>query len=335
MDKQSLKIVVPMAGFGSRLRPHTWSKPKQLASVAGKTVLDYLIDSFASYPGEYELVNIIGYLGDQIEQYIRDRYPDRKSFFVEQAVMRGQSDAIKLASEYLEGPMLVVFADTLIETDLRFLIREEADAVAWVKPVPDPRRFGVAELNAEGYVTRLIEKPQDMDNNLVVVGFYYFKDAAWLLRSIDEQIERGVQLKGEYFIADAVNIMLEQGMRMKVNKVETWLDAGTPEALLATNQYLLEQGNNNSDQFTAAQGFTVVPPVYIHPLADIQSSVIGPNVSIGRDTVVLNAIIRNSIIESDTEIKDLILEDSLVGSRVSLHGSYRHLNIGDDSKVSF
>ena len=191
-----------MAGLGTRLRPHTWSKPKQLVSVAGKPVLDHVLDMLSTLPdpGNVELVNIVGYLGDQIEDHIRKHYPDIKSHFVVQEDPRGQSHALYLAREHLSGPMMVVFADTLIETDLSDLANEENDAIAWVKPVPDPRRFGVAVLDQDERVTKLIEKPKEIDNNLAVVGFYYFRSAEDLLSAIEDQMERDVQLKGEYFL---------------------------------------------------------------------------------------------------------------------------------------
>ena len=189
----NIKIVIPMAGLGTRLRPHTWSKPKQLVSVAGKAALDHVLDSIATLPDiqNAELVNIVGYLGDQIECYIKENYPHMKAHFVVQEDPRGQSHAIQLARQYLHGPMLIVFADTLIETDLSFLADKPEKAIAWVKPVPDPRRFGVAEVDQDGWVRRLIEKPDEMSNNLAVVGFYYFEEADDLLSAIDEQMLRG------------------------------------------------------------------------------------------------------------------------------------------------
>ena len=199
----TLKVVIPMAGLGTRLRPHTWSKPKQLVSVAGKAALDHVLDTLNSLPEDVdvELINIVGYLGDQIEAYIRAHYPNIKSHFVVQENPRGQSHAIWLAKQYLQGPMMVVFADTLIETDLSKLPEEQAEAVVWVKPVPDPRRFGVAEVDEDGWVKQLIEKPEDMSNNLAVVGFYYFRESEALLEAIAEQMRRETQLKGEYYLA--------------------------------------------------------------------------------------------------------------------------------------
>ena len=261
MSNSGLKVVIPMAGLGTRLRPQTWSKPKQLVSVAGKTVLDHVLDSLSSLPADWdiELINIVGYLGDQIEEHLRANYPNLKSHFIVQENPLGQSHAIKLAEEYLQGPMLIVFADTLIQSDLSFLADEPAEAVAWVRPVPDPRRFGVAELGENGWVKRLIEKPQDVTNNLAVVGFYYFKDSQALVSAIDEQIRRDLQLKGEFYLADAINIMLEKGLKMHTQQVDVWLDAGTPEALLETNRYLLEHGKDNSAEASLAPGCGYFP----------------------------------------------------------------------------
>ena len=198
---KTLKIVIPMAGFGTRLRPHTWSRPKQLISLAGKTVLEHVLDQFNSLPADIDIeyIFIVGYLGEKIEAFMDKHYPQLKVKYVVQAEMRGQSHAIYLAKEHLKGPMLMVFADTLIETDLSKLGQDEIDAIAWVKPVPDPRRFGVTEIGADGQVTRLIEKPKEMHNNLAVVGFYYFKHSEDLIAAIESQMEQDMQLKGEFF----------------------------------------------------------------------------------------------------------------------------------------
>lgn len=337
MRGTTLKVVIPMAGLGTRLRPHTWSKPKQLVSVAGKAVLDHVLDSLRTLPDpdEIELINIVGYLGDQIGEHIRERYPHIKSHYVLQEDPRGQSHAIQLAREHLSGPMLVVFADTLIETDLSFLHNESAQAVAWVKPVPDPRRFGVAELGENGWVTRLIEKPQDVNNNLAVVGFYYFQDAQALLSAVDEQMRRDLQLKGEYYLADAINIMLERGLKMRTQQVDIWLDAGTPEALLETNRYLLEHGEDNSAQAMQRSGMVVIPPVFIHPTAQVSHSIIGPHVSLGAGCLVDRSIIRDSILEDEAETDQVILDGSLVGRRAHLHRRSSVINAGDNTEVSF
>jgi glucose-1-phosphate thymidylyltransferase len=308
MTKTTLKVVIPMAGLGTRLRPHTWSKPKQLVSVAGKAVLDHVLDTLSSIPEsmEIELVNIVGYLGDQIESYITAHYPNIKSYFVLQENPRGQSHAVQLAREYLHGPMLIVFADTLIDTDLTFLPNEAAEAIAWVKAVPDPRRF----------------------------GFYYFKEATDLLDAIDEQMRRGLQLKGEYFLADAINIMLERGLYMRTQKVETWLDAGTPEAILETNRYLLEHGLDNNPKGLESDCVVINPPVFIHPTAKVSGSIIGPYVSLGAGCVVDKSIISDSILEDEAEAHGVILEESLVGRRAVLKRRAGIINAGDNTVVT-
>ena len=333
---ETLKIVIPMAGLGTRLRPHTWSKPKQLVTVAGKPVLDHVLDTLSSLPdpGNIELINIVGYLADQIQDHMQQNYPHLRSHFVCQDDPHGQSHAIYLAREYLHGPMLVVFADTLLELDLSILVRERADAVAWVKPVADPRRFGVAVLDEEGWVTRLIEKPADTENNLVVVGFYYFKDAEQLVSAIEEQMRRDLQLEGEYFLADAVNILLERGLKMRTEKVNVWLDAGTPESLLETNRYLLENGHNNSEEAARRKDVVVIPPVFIHPSAQIEGSVIGPHVSVGACADIRRSIVRNSILEDEAQVYDVILESSLIGRQAHIQRRAGIINAGDHTVVS-
>jgi len=332
----TVKVVIPMAGFGTRLRPHTWSRPKQLISLAGKSVLSHILDMFETLPDpdNVEFIFIVGYLGDKIAEYMRAYHPEYKVNYVLQEEMKGQSHAIYLAKEYLNGPMLMVFADTLIETNLSFLDKTDSDVIAWVKPVPDPRRFGVTEVDENGFVKRLIEKPKEMYNNLAVVGFYYFKESANLIAAIEEQIAKGMKLKGEYFLVDAVNIMLQNGTRMTTQRVDVWLDAGTADAVLETNRYLLSHGHDNTTEVNHRTDVTVIPPVFVHPSADVRSSVIGPFASIGANCVVDNSIIRDSILEDESRTTAIVLDRSLIGQNACVQGHLRSFNVGDNSEIS-
>jgi len=333
---QPFKIVIPMAGFGSRLRPLTWSKPKPLVPLAGKTVLDYVLDMFRSVPqfNQAEFVFILGpSMGDQIEDYTAQHYPNLHVHYPIQPEMIGQSDAFWQAREFLHGLILMAFSDTLIENDFSFLADEQAEGIAWVKPVPDPRRFGIAEVDENGWVTKLIEKPENPENNLAVVGCYYFREAEALISAIKEQTEQEISLKGEYYLADAVNIMLKRGLKMRTETVETWVDAGTTEALIKTNRYLLDHGRDNSDQWADLEDSLIIPPVNLHPSAQIHKSTIGPHVSLGEGAVINNSMIKDTIIGSQTTITNCKLETSLIGHRVTVSNLAGNFNLGDDSKA--
>ena len=330
-----MRIVIPMAGYGTRLRPHTWSKPKPMVSVAGKPVIGHVLDTFDRLPRIDEVIFIVGYLGEQVESYVSQVYPHLNAHYIEQRDLLGQSHAIWLARERLDGPMLMVFVDTLIEADLTKLPSEKAEAVAWVKAVPDPRRFGVAEVGPEGWVRQLIEKPTDAGNNLAVVGFYYFRESARLIEAIEQQMQKQVQIGGEFYLVDAINVLLAQGLKMRVEPVEVWQDCGKPESLLETNRYLLDHGRDNSALAAQREGIVVVPPVYIDPTADIQASVIGPHVSIGPDCVIRRSLLRDSIVDAGSHILDTSLSSSLIGREARVTGRDRSLNVGDSSEIGF
>jgi glucose-1-phosphate thymidylyltransferase len=331
---QPLKIVIPMAGFGTRLRPLTWSKPKPLVPLAGRTVLDHVLDMFRSVPDfeSAEFVFILGpTMGEQIQEHIARHYPDWKVDYAVQPEMKGQSDAFWQAREHLHGPMLMAFSDTLIETDFSFIDEKENEGVAWVRLVPDPRRFGVAEVDDSGRVIRLVEKPEDMDNNLAVVGCYYFPEAEDLISAIEKQIQEDMILKSEYYLADAINILLQRGLKMRTANVETWLDAGTPEALHETNHYLLNHGRDNSENLDFTEETLIIPPVYIHPDTKIGHSIIGPNTSIAEGAEIRNSVIKDSIIGPSAKIIESVLERSLLGHDVTIKGLTGKFNLGDDS----
>ena len=285
-----------------------------------------------------EYVFIVGpYLGElQIPAFIRENFPDLKAHYVLQNEMKGQSHALWLAREHLHGPMLMCFSDTLMETDFSFLDQETADVVAWVMPVPDPRRFGVAEVGKDGLVTRFIEKPQAMDNNLVVVGCYYFKSAEKLLAAIEDQMQRGIMLKGEYFLTDTISIMIESGAKVRTQEISTWLDTGTIEATLDTNKLLLDKLGSSVKEFKRLN-VEIIEPVAIHETAEISDSKIGPHSSIGANCKISNSSVAESIVEAGSEIKDAVLSRSLIGRQAKIHGRgdgyVIHLNVGDHSEV--
>lgn len=331
-----MKIIIPMAGYGSRMRPQTWSKPKPLVSLAGGTVLDQLLGLFDSLP-EIEQAQFVFILspnqGDLIQKYMAKKHPQRKVAYIIQHEMRGQSDALWQAREYLKGRMIMIFSDTMIKHSLDFMGNETAEAIAWVKAVPDPRRFGVAEVDAGGKVTRLVEKPKDIDNNLAVVGFYYFREGEKLAKAIEEQLQGEDMLKGEFFLTGAINIMLKKGVNMRVEHVPHWLDAGKPDALLETNRFYLENGCENHYSLQTGDTSTIIPPVFIHPSASISNSTIGPHVSIAAGSVVEDSSIKDSVIGADVHISDSHLEESILGDQVVLCGQVGKFNMGDNSSA--
>ena len=332
--KASYTIAIPMAGLGTRMRPHTWSKPKPLIHLAGKTVLDYVLDQFRSLPraDEAEFVLILGSNQvDQVKAHIEQYYPTMRVHYLVQEKMRGQSDALFQAREMLKGPMLMSFSDTLIEADLAFLDDEPADGVAWVKPVPDPRRFGVAMVDGQGLIQRLVEKPDTMENNLAVVGFYYFRSGEALEEAIHKQMAEDISLNGEFFLVDAINLMIAEGARFRVQPVDIWLDAGKPEALLETNRYLLDHGSDNSQIAQQRQGVIIVPPVYIHPEADLERCVVGPHVSIDQHASISDSIVKDAIVEQDARISHMVLTGSHIGRAADIRGRAEVVNIGDNS----
>ncbi len=331
---EKLNIVIPMAGFGTRLRPHTWSKPKPLVSAAGKAVLGHVLDSLQSAPNaeHAEITFILGYLGAQVEGFMAREYPQTKTHYVYQQELLGQSHAIAQAREFITGPTLILFVDTLVDADYAFLADEEADAVIWVKEVDDPRRFGVVELGADGWVNGLIEKPDSLDNNLAIVGIYYFKRGEDLMQAIDEQIAGKLQTKNEYFLADAIGLMIKQGLKLRAKEVDLWLDAGLPESVLESNRTLLGRGYDNPEQHPA--GNVIHSPVFIHPDAKVTDSEIGPHVTIAAGAVIASSTLMDAVIESGAEIHNSKLSDSIVGERAKVSEYSGSLNIGDDSEVS-
>jgi len=324
-----MKVIIPTAGLGTRLRPHTYSKPKPLVSVAGKPVLGHILDTLSQLQID-ELIFITGYLGNQIETFVRENYPF-PARFIEQSELKGQAHAIYLARDLVSGPTLILFVDTIFEADLNRLNQIDADGVIYVKEVEDPRRFGVTLIENDR-ISRLIEKPDSAVSNLAMIGLYYVQAAEQLMHAIATLMERNIQTKGEFYLTDALQLMIDDGARFIAEPVAVWEDCGKPETVLQTNRYLLDHGRAYVGR---AEGSIIIPPVYIDDSAQVTSSIIGPYVSIAAGAIVRDSIIRDSIINRDALIQSTTLENSLVGDNALVYGDFRELNVGDASEIRF
>jgi glucose-1-phosphate thymidylyltransferase len=318
--------------LGTRMRPHTYTRPKPLINVAGQPMLGHIIDRFARLPVD-EYIFVVGHLGEQIERFVQHTYSFRARF-VEQKEALGQAHALWLCRDHIQGPLLMIFGDTMFEADLSELARRPAHNLAFVKEVEDPRRFGVARLNADGMVERFVEKPDSMDNRLAMIGMYYYTDGRQLMDACSELMERDIQTRGEFYLADANNLMLDHGARFGVRRVDVWLDTGKPDTVLESNRYLLSHGSDNSAQ-VHYPACVVVPPVNIHPTAKIEEAVIGPYATIGENCTIRRAIVRDSIVEAGAVIVDTFLDQSLIGREATVIGRYRKFNVGDSASVGF
>ncbi len=325
-----MKAIILLAGLGTRLRPHTYSRPKPLVNVAGKPVLGHILNGMANLNFE-EIIFVVGYLGDQIQDYVSEAYPHLTARYVEQEEMLGQAHAIALAKDYIDQPVLIIFGDTIWETDWTRLDRVKGEGLIFVKEVSDPRRFGVVTLQ-EGYVTRFVEKPETPISNLAVVGVYYLKDWKGLVRAIDDVLAQDIQTKGEYYLADALELMVARGAKLEAETIQVWEDCGTSEALLETNRYLLAKNGSHSPPTVESQ---VIQPVYIADSATIKRSIVGPYVSISSGAIVEDSILRDCIISEEAHIQNATLEFSLVGKDARVRGAFERLNVGDSSEVDF
>ena len=343
-----MKVIIPMGGKGTRLKPHTYTRPKPLVHVAGKPVLGHILDQLKGLAID-EMIFITGSFSEQIQAYVASNYSFNARFIAQKDAL-GVAHAISLAKEFITDDVLIVFADTLFEADssvinaltssaskpvrslktaMGFSKKIDADGVFWVKEVEDPRRFGVAFLH-EGIVSKIIEKPQTPVSNLALIGLYYVSHGRKLMDAIDYIITHNITFKNEFFLTDALQLMIEQGEQFIAKPVDIWLDCGTVESLLETNRHLLQHGAMNAPKFP---GCVIVPPVFIEPDAQITNSIIGPFVSIATGAAVKNSIIRNSILNHHATIVSAILEGSLVGSESVVKEVPKKLNMGDSSEI--
>lgn len=329
-----MKAIIPVAGIGTRLRPHTHTQPKSLIPVAGKPILAHIVDQLI-INGITEFVFIIGYLGDKIEEYISKNYTEIDAKFVIQTTGKGTGHAIWLAKEAIgTEPVLIIFGDTICEVDWEKIIQSPT-SILGVKKVDDPRQFGVAELNGNGKIMRLVEKPAIPKSNLALVGIYKVVETKEMMECIISNIENNVKTQGEFHLTDALMCMISKGINMDVINVDSWFDCGKKEILLQTNELLLKRGKFQAVNPDVVENSIIIPPVYIGEGSKVKNSIIGPNVSIGENALVESSIIRESIIGPYAELYNAVLSQSLIGNDAYLQGTVHSLNLGDSAEINF
>ncbi|MCH7691026.1 MAG: NTP transferase domain-containing protein [candidate division Zixibacteria bacterium] len=321
-----MKVVIPVAGEGRRLRPHTNTVPKPLLEVAGKPILAHILDPLLSLNID-EVIFVIGYLGNQIREYVSENY-SFKSSFVNQDKLLGLGYAVSLALDNIEeSDLLIILGDTIAECDLG-AFTTKADYVLGVKQVADPRRFGIADIK-DGIVTKLVEKPKDPPGNLALIGLYYFKEIARLKNELAKLIKSDKKTSGEIQLTDGLQKMIESGTKFRASEVSSWHDCGKKETILKSNEHFLK----SADFSGSYNGSKIVSPVHISESAEIIKSTIGPNVSIAGSVSISDSVIANSIIGESSTVKNADLKDSLIGKSVLIRNYKGTLNLGDNSII--
>ncbi|MCF7823432.1 MAG: NTP transferase domain-containing protein [Candidatus Marinimicrobia bacterium] len=301
-----MRAVIPAAGVGKRLRPFTYELPKVMISLAGKPLIGHILDHITS-SGVTSVSLIVGYMGEQVIEYVRETYPDLRVDFPYQAERRGLGHAVLMGLEEKDEDVLILLGDTIFDVDFRTFIENNQNSIAVVQ-VDDPRRFGVAEVNSENRVTRLVEKPDDPRSNLALAGLYYIKNQRTLSDAIRSLIENDITTRGEYQLTDALQLMIEQGMDVKAVEINGWYDCGTKDSLLASHKFLLKHSVSPENE----RNCKLVPPVFIHPTAQVSESTIGPYVTIDGGAIVSGSEIENAIIGKDTVVRNMILSNALL-----------------------
>jgi len=322
-----MKAIIPVAGVGRRLRPHTHTQPKALMHVAGRPILGHILDELVAV-GIDEAVLVVGHLGEKIEEFVRSRYSIRVHF-VEQTEPLGNGHAIYVARQYLDGDgVLIIMGDTIIKADLARVLALPQTAIG-IHEVGDPRRFGVVEVS-DGQVRRLVEKPDVPVSNLAIVGVYLIRSPRLLADCLERMVGEQRQARGEYWLADALQMMVEAGERMQTFDISGWYDCGTPEALLEANRELLTADGRSPN---VPAGSVVLSPSYVDPTARIEGSVIGPYASVAEGARVTNSVVRDSIINAAATLDGVLLEHSIIGENASVTGRAARINLGDSSEI--
>src|ERR1700712_1050519 len=330
-----MKAIIPVAGAGTKLRPHTYTQPKALIPIAGKTILSFIVDQLQE-AGITEFVFIVGYLGEKIHDYVKNVYPHLTTHFVYQNERQGTGHAIKLAKEFVgKDDLMVVLGDTICEYDVKEVVNSPYNMLG-IKKVDDPRNFGVAEIDADGFVEHVVEKPAIPKSNMALVGLYKIKQSQDLFDCLKKIFSEDIKTNGEYNLIDALECMIQSGTKFKSFKVKNWYECGKKETLLESNATLLKKIGGNTNELNHPYHNTIIiPPVSIAPGCIIKNSIIGPYVAIGANTNIQHSIVRDSIIGSYTNLFEVVLDNSLIGSDADVKGLSRSLNIGDNTEIDF
>lgn len=332
-----MKAVIPVAGVGTRLRPHTHTQPKALVPVAGKPILGHLIDSLYK-GGVRDFVFVIGYLGSKIEEYVRAEYQskDVSMQFVIQEPRNGTAHAVWFAKNLLEHEkdFLILLGDSILELDLEKFVSFD-HTVLGVKKVDRPDQFGVVELDDSGFVKKLVEKPKIPKSNLALVGIYKIANPSLFFEGLDKMLREDQRTHGEFQLTDALLYMVQKGEPMVTFNVNNWYDCGKKETLLEANAILLNAPEFHEIKAHSYPNTIIIPPVSIGKDCDIQNSIIGPNVAVGDHSVVRYSIVKNTIVGAFSELRSTVLNESVIGNDSSLRGLTESLNIGDNTEINF
>lgn len=332
-----MKAIIPVAGAGTKLRPHTHTQPKPLIPVAGKPILGHILDGLIQ-AGIHEFVFIIGYMGEKIEEYIQDVYADSiQSTFVVQGPREGLAHAIAMAANEVKSAqegVLIVLGDTILDIDYKKLFEAEC-SVLGVDTVDDPRKFGVVKLDSDGWIASMEEKPKIPKSNLALAGVYAIRESKLLLDAIQYIISNKLRTQTEFQLTDALMHMIEQGVKMKTLKVDNWFDCGKKDSLLATNRILLGRIDLKQDVHSGIENSIIVPPVFIGKDTQISNSIIGPYVAIGKGVQIKNSIISDGILGDYSQLGSIILKGSVIGNDAVLKGKSQSVNIGDSTEIDF
>jgi len=324
-----MKVIIPLAGKGTRLRPHTHITPKPMMKVAGKPVMSYILDDLKKLGTVEQIIYITGHLKEKVEEFARAS-TDIPSVFIEQKIQDGTAGAIALARDYVDQPVLIIFVDTIFDADLSVVKTIDADGIIWVKEVEDYQRFGVVVTDKDGNMTQIIEKPEIPISKRANIGLYYISNWKLLFGGIDHVLA-SPKNQGEYFLTDAFQYMIEKGAKIKVIDVEGWYDAGKIETMLETNQTMLTKGRARRPE--TLDGSTIIDPVYIEDNVTLKGSRIGPNVSVGEGSVIEESEISHSIVGSGARISKSKVKNSLIGDGAVLEGVNGEVTLGDHSEV--